>query len=278
MMPRRIALPLSFVAAWAMFLALSPCAVSAEGAKTPQKNTGRALTPADLLHYDLSFTDNESQLLIQGRMDFEHPHFAYSNTPSYRFILDLPYNTNECYGRESMAVARNELKRISIACQPNGKVRFVLHLGDNRVCKVMKKDGGLILTVQEREKDLPRQATDAGSGTSPGSTTDRAPAVAEIKAGRSPQAASADSPLQAVDASKRPLVSCNFFQDDLKEFFLLLAKVSKKPIELSPDVGGQITMNLHDVPWEQALDVVVSLYKLQVTQRGDGLYISPMRN
>jgi type IV pilus assembly protein PilQ len=72
-------------------------------------------------------------------------------------------------------------------------------------------------------------------------------------------------------------MSCNFFRADLKEFFSLLSKVSRKRFVLSPEVAGRITINLDNIPWDQALNAVANLYNLEVTPTGEGFTIAPKR-
>ena len=44
---------------------------------------------------------------------------------------------------------------------------------------------------------------------------------------------------------------------DLKDFFRLIGEISGLNIVLDPDVKGSLTIFLNDVPWDQALDVVL---------------------
>ncbi len=109
-------------------------------------------------------------------------------------------------------------------------------------------------------------------------TTDAPPAPAE--APPEPGGASSwpadDSFVKPGAPSSKPGISCNFFQANLKDFFSLLSKVSRKQIELSPDIARQrITMSLNNIPWDQALNAVANLYDLEVVPKGDGFYISP---
>jgi hypothetical protein len=268
-------LTLLFLAAWTLSLPLLPCGVQAGNNEAPLKKTRQTFKPDGLLRYDLSHTGHESQLMIRGQMDFEHPHYIYLKSPQYRFVLDLPYKTKSCSGTEKVTVDRKDLKSFNVACQPNQKLRFVLYLGDQRVCRVTKKDDGLILTISEGENTLPYQAADTNPKAGILSPVGTTPAPTDTKQDKSTDKSPSDSPGQAAEASATPLISCNFFQADLKEFFSLLSKVSNKRIELSPDVEGKITMRLDAIPWDQALETVVGLYKLQVTPKVNVLYISP---
>src|SRR5205823_8737287 len=44
---------------------------------------------------------------------------------------------------------------------------------------------------------------------------------------------------------------------DLKDFFRLIHEISGLNVVLDPDVKGNLTIVLDDVPWDQALDIVL---------------------
>ena len=44
---------------------------------------------------------------------------------------------------------------------------------------------------------------------------------------------------------------------DLKDFLRLIADVSGLNIILDPGLGAAVTAELHDMPWDQALDLVL---------------------
>ena len=52
-------------------------------------------------------------------------------------------------------------------------------------------------------------------------------------------------------------VSVNLKDVDLKDFFRLIHEISGLNVVLDPDVKGNLTIVLDDVPWDQALDIVL---------------------
>ncbi len=44
---------------------------------------------------------------------------------------------------------------------------------------------------------------------------------------------------------------------DLKDFFRLIHEISGLNVVLDPGVSGNLTIVLDDVPWDQALDIVL---------------------
>jgi type IV pilus assembly protein PilQ len=66
------------------------------------------------------------------------------------------------------------------------------------------------------------------------------------------------------------------FQDaELTHVFRLIADISGLNIVISPDVKGKFSMRLLDVPWDQALDVILRNYKLSKTIEGNIIRIAP---
>jgi type IV pilus assembly protein PilQ len=52
-------------------------------------------------------------------------------------------------------------------------------------------------------------------------------------------------------------ISLDLKDADLRDVLLSFARISRSNIVIDPDVKGSVTVHLHDVPWDQALDLVV---------------------
>jgi len=96
------------------------------------------------------------------------------------------------------------------------------------------------------------QASTASSSAAPAASSSAEPAVnmaAEQKT----------HPQQATSGPKytgEP-ISVNLKDVDLKDFFRLIHEISGLNVVLDPDVKGSLTIVLDDVPWDQALDIVL---------------------
>jgi type IV pilus assembly protein PilQ len=97
-------------------------------------------------------------------------------------------------------------------------------------------------------------------------TTSTPPATPEVaKPNVTPQAGvnfaaeqlhQAASPKAAPRYTGEP-ISVNLKDVDLKDFFRLIHEISGLNIVLDPNVNGSLTLVLDDVPWDQALDIVL---------------------
>ena len=69
-------------------------------------------------------------------------------------------------------------------------------------------------------------------------------------------------------------ISVNLKDVDLKDFFRLIHEISGLNVVLDPDVRGSLTIVLDDVPWDQALDIVLKNNMLSRQLDGNVLRIA----
>jgi len=95
----------------------------------------------------------------------------------------------------------------------------------------------------------------------------------------------AHEPGEKLDAKERANVTENTysgkkisldFQDaDIVPIFRLLADISGYNIVVSPEVKGKLTMKLLNVPWDQALDIILKTFSLGKTVENNIIRIAP---
>jgi type IV pilus assembly protein PilQ len=69
-------------------------------------------------------------------------------------------------------------------------------------------------------------------------------------------------------------ISVNLKDVDLKDFFRLIHEISGLNVVLDPNVHGNLTIVLDDVPWDQALDIVLKNNDLARQLEGNVLRIA----
>ena len=72
-------------------------------------------------------------------------------------------------------------------------------------------------------------------------------------------------------------VSFDFKDADIKNVLRLIAEVSDLNLVAGDDVQGNVTIKLHDVPWDQALDVILRTHDLGFELDGNIMRIAPMK-
>ena len=70
-------------------------------------------------------------------------------------------------------------------------------------------------------------------------------------------------------------ISLDFQDADIVPIFRLLADISGYNIVVSPQVKGKLTMKLINVPWDQALDLILKTFSLGKTVEGNIIRIAP---
>ena len=71
-------------------------------------------------------------------------------------------------------------------------------------------------------------------------------------------------------------LSLDFKDADIKNILRLIAEVSNLNIIVADEVSGKITMRLVDVPWDQALDIILQSKRLDKRQTGNVVRIAPV--
>jgi type IV pilus assembly protein PilQ len=71
-------------------------------------------------------------------------------------------------------------------------------------------------------------------------------------------------------------LSLDFKDADIKNILRLIAEVSDLNIITSDDVTGKITMRLVDVPWDQALEIILQAKALGMTRIGNVVRVAPL--
>ena len=72
-------------------------------------------------------------------------------------------------------------------------------------------------------------------------------------------------------------VSIDLKDADVHNVLRLLAEVSKLNIVATDEVRGKVTLRLFDVPWDQALDIVLQVLNLESEQEGNVIRISTVK-
>ncbi len=68
-------------------------------------------------------------------------------------------------------------------------------------------------------------------------------------------------------------ISIDFQDANIRSVFRLLSEVSGKNIVSAEDIKGTVTITLKNVPWDQALDTILSLNSLTKKESGDVISI-----
>jgi len=68
-------------------------------------------------------------------------------------------------------------------------------------------------------------------------------------------------------------ISLDLKDADIKDVLRTFAELTKLNIAIDPDVKGAVTLRLHDVPWDQALDLILKINGLGYVLEGNILRV-----
>jgi type IV pilus assembly protein PilQ len=72
------------------------------------------------------------------------------------------------------------------------------------------------------------------------------------------------------------VISMKIKDSDLRDVILYLADIATLNVVFDPEVRGTVTVNLQEVPWDQALDIILKQNKMGKTVEGNILRIAPI--
>lgn len=72
-------------------------------------------------------------------------------------------------------------------------------------------------------------------------------------------------------------ISLDLKDADLKDVLRTFAKLARLNIAIDPEVKGSVTVRLHDVSWDQALDVILQINGLGYVLEGNVLRVGEPR-
>lgn len=129
----------------------------------------------------------------------------------------------------------------------------------------------VVVTLAEEARDeVEQRGTDLRWRFS----SQRAEATIVDEAGRVTRAAADGGPRGRYTGTR---VSFEFKDIDIHNLLRVLAEVSKKNIIVADDVRGRVTIRLRNVPWDQALDLVLRSKGLGKEVEGNIIRIAPLK-
>ncbi|MGA8893321.1 MAG: type IV pilus secretin PilQ, partial [Anaeromyxobacteraceae bacterium] len=215
--------------------AVAPVAAPVASAPAP------VAEPAAIAIQDLKITQSGSTARIEVAGRAEH---TVSRPDAHTLVLTLENARLPKKFERSVDTSgvSGPLLMVSAFNQPSGRVRVVATLRGDVSDEVVQTRKGLVWTVIGGEPE--RHAAEEAPAV---------PAAGFAAAG--PDYALLGAPGQKQYSGQR--INLEFHDIDVRNLLRLLADVSKKNMVVADDVQGKITVSLRNVPWDQALDIVL---------------------
>jgi len=235
----------------------------------------------------------------QGLADYRY--FQLTRPP--RLVVDLPKMTNAT-SKKLIEVGSPLLKDIRLGEYPE-KLRLVFTFPGSAVPphRVAKNGDGvkiLLGQAQAKAEIKPVQVAQAAAPPAAPKAAEAAPAPAEQKPEPAPAPPAAPAPAPAPAKTNGPQkeaaaenkitegdktlltpykgakISLDFKDADIHNIFRLIAEVSNLNIITTDEVKGKVTIRLVNVPWDQALDVILTTKNLIKMEEGNVLRITTL--
>jgi len=213
-----------------------------------------------------------------------------------RLVVDLPRMTNAS-GKKSIDVGSTLLKDIRIGQHPD-KTRVVFTFPEAKLPPhQLTREGAELNLVLGEAKAMPpkEEKAPAAEPPKPAQVAEAPEPKPEVQAKEEAAPPAAEKPgvptvkeEKAPPAEPKPVepekstasvykgtkISLDFKDADIHNIFRLIAEVSSLNVITSEDVKGKITIRLVNVPWDQALDVILSTKNLIKIEEGNVLRIT----
>lgn len=223
----------------------------------------------------LSVGEERGQTTV--RVKFSEPVTQYRHftlTMPSRIVLDIYGETKRLARTETFNVNTHWISTMRLSSS-EGYLRMVTDVAAANVPAyvVEPEDGGLKIVIgpvnpqHTAKKDL--QLVQGGRRTDV-QVAGAAPGVGA--AGLQPSSAQAAPGAEKKYTGQR--ISLDFKDADIKNVFRLLAEISGLNIVVTGDVARRVTVRLVDVPWDQALDLLIDTNGLGKEQIGNVVRIS----
>ncbi|RMG01668.1 MAG: type IV pilus secretin family protein, partial [Nitrospirae bacterium] len=228
---------------------------------TEMQDTGNTLPPAQYLEsISMEMLRDALQVTLKGDGSMIPDVFPLDN----RLVIDIP---DVAMRAEIPHEVIKPLKGIRWG-EHDTKLRVVLDLESNTAFDVVSigdevrvklRSAGLLAKSMETQQEVPKKEIT------------KAPAVQE-----SPKATDVTPEALTEGRYSGKRISLDFQDADIVPIFRLIADVSGYNIVVDPQVKGKVTMKLVNVPWDQALDLILKSNKLDKVVEGNIIRIAPV--
>lgn len=226
---------------------------------------GQAEVRSEITNIDVRGVDGTTEIEIKSSAPFTYT--IYKQADPYHITVDLQ-DTSFGEFKDKMFIDKDgvlEIIPMEDESKPN-VVRLEIALTVPADIEPIYKEDTLILAFDNPE---------AGVAVMPELASEEyQPEEAMIK----------ELPVEIAEAEVEPPVEEEYvgekisidFQDaELAHVFRLIADISGYNIVVSPDVKGKFSMRLVDVPWDQALDIILRNYNLSKAVEGNIIRVAP---
>lgn len=210
-----------------------------------------------------------------------------------------PVSRSASFSLNEGAGAKHAISNVDFRRSPNGAGRVIVNLSDSELAVDLQEIGGEIVAIFPNTS-LPQgleQRLDVTDFATPVSTVDTFADGNNVRMVITPNAQYKQSSVQSGDTliveisplSKAELeaekadefgytgerLSLNFQQISVRAALQVIADFTGLNFVTSDAISGNLSLRLKDVPWDQALDVILQTKGLAMRQKGNVVWVAP---
>jgi type IV pilus assembly protein PilQ len=259
--------------------------------KTQTETSAKTGKPGTLVGIDFKQLDDKSRIVLF--LTTEDPQFESSNPPENMIAVEVKnaFVPKHLLRRLNTSAFESVVNYIDLKNVKVGKVnniKVLVKLREEASYDTMKEGKEIFIDIKERPKKIEAKVEGPPPEMKKEETVAEVKEEEVIKEEKPVQESIPPAPLakkgegkKSVDVMREEKVytgrklSLDFKDADIKNILRLIAEVSNLNIIAGDEVTGKITMRLVDVPWDQALEIILQSKNLGMSRVGNVVRIAP---
>ena len=260
----------------ALINGLSSCVPVNKNTKPGAQKEGRLLDqkPTEIVSLNTKVGDDDEMIVRIKASDNIH-YTAFKGTDPLRLVLDIP-NTKKGRLSDVINVRQGVVDNIRTFYSEDGRTLRLEIILSRGARYHIKKIAGDELTVQlydaitEQEKTRKTKTQVSSKETDPRTTSEK---VAVGQKANVPV-----DPCESLLGGKKDRIDLDFQDASLPNTLRVFSEMSGFNIVIADEVKGNINLRLHNVPWNQAFEIILANNQLQIQCIGDNIVNVTARN
>ena len=250
-------------------------------AAAPRKPAAAAAPATKIIGVSQDSSDGQLAILVKADGALHYQDFFLGNPD--RLVID--FKNVESRASKGLDVQQGPVRKARLGqfSTANPKVaRLVLDLNQRAPYHIIEAPDGVKVVFGAGEPPSP--APLAAMRPEPEPPTDPVPAPAPVPVLPEPQFTAPKETFEArtVGADEKKFtgdpINLDFKEGDILDIFRLFADISGLNIVVNPGISGKVTLKLNQVPWDQALDLILKSNGLGYSRDGNVIRIARLQD
>ncbi len=260
----------------ALINGLSSCAPVNKNTKPGTQKEGRLLDkkPTQIVSLNTKVGDDD-EIIVRIKASDNIHYTAFKGTDPLRLVLDIP-NTKKGRLSDVINVRQGVVDNIRTFYSEDGRTLRLEIILSRSARYHIKKITGDELTVQLYDAITKQVETTKTKAQVSSKETD--PETSSEKVAVDQKANVPVDPCESLLGGKKDRIDLDFQDASLPNTLRVFSEISGFNIVIANEVKGNINLRLHNVPWNQAFEIILANNQLQIQCIGDNIVNVTGRN